>query len=323
MNLILFKSKTKMFCFLAITLLTIYEVFSYSFFIYFMKNNDAYYRAITFYFVFLILLTFFILSTWDIFKSEPGYLNTIENLDEEEESKIIDKTYRVIKKKNFFKNLINKKKSNWWRKKLGKDEIKDNLDKNMSKRDFAYYSSLTLRGLEQELENCYVENSNKRLYCFKCKIIKKERSYHCKTCQKCVGRLDHHCYIIGQCVGENNIQYFIRFTFFCFLVTFVICIDLLLFYYFFNSVRQYSSPLIDKMFFVLLLTSLFICFFSGMIFFNTLRNISRNITGIEDRNLYFEYRNPFSKGWKKNFQIVFDDLDIQSILLPSILKKIK
>lgn len=324
MNIISFQNKTKMFCFIAISLITIYEFFTYSFYVYFMMNNDAYYRALTLYSIFLISLTLFIISTWEIFKSEPGYLTAEKTLtDEEQKSIIIEKTYRVIKKKNFFKDLIKKRKSNWWRKIFRKEPLKDNLEMKISKNDFSYYQSLSLRDLEHELEICYVENSNKKLYCFKCEIIKNERSYHCSRCRKCVSKLDHHCFIIGQCVGEENIEFFLRFAFYCFLGTFVICFDEIIFYYFFNSVRKYGDYGIDKMFFILLLTSLFVCMFSGLIFFYTLRNISRNITGIEDRNIYFEYRNPFTKGLKKNFELVFKNLNLQNILLPTMLKKIK
>ena len=66
---------------------------------------------------------------------------------------------------------------------------------------------------------------------------------------------------------------------------------------------------------------LFSFIFSFVIFINTSRNLLRNITAIEDKNLYFEYKNPFRQKISKTIEQLGEEQNLK-IFVPNFLKKI-
>jgi palmitoyltransferase len=69
------------------------------------------------------------------------------------------------------------------------------------------------------------ERPQQTITCYKCGLLKNDRTHHCSVCGKCVIKMDHHCPWLNNCVGQNNHLYFYLFliylSFGCF--AFVVC----------------------------------------------------------------------------------------------------
>ncbi|CEF64857.1 Zinc finger, DHHC-type, palmitoyltransferase domain-containing protein [Strongyloides ratti] len=48
-------------------------------------------------------------------------------------------------------------------------------------------------------------------YCYRCMIVKPDRTHHCSNCNKCIIKFDHHCPWINNCVMFTNYKYFLLF----------------------------------------------------------------------------------------------------------------
>lgn len=67
----------------------------------------------------------------------------------------------------------------------------------------------------------------------------------------------------------------------------------LLYYFLDQKIKKFEFSFMSEIVIAIGVVVLFSFIFSFVIFVNTFRNLLRNITAIEDKNLYFEYKNPF------------------------------
>jgi palmitoyltransferase len=51
-------------------------------------------------------------------------------------------------------------------------------------------------------------------HCLICNDVKPARTHHCRACNRCVFRMDHHCPWVNNCLGNENLRYFLLFTFY-------------------------------------------------------------------------------------------------------------
>lgn len=135
------------------------------------------------------------------------------------------------------------------------------------------------------------ENEGKLQYCQVCKGYKPPRSHHCRTCKRCVMKMDHHCPWINTCCGHANHTSFLYFLFFapvgCLHAAIVIVITLC--YQLFWRAELYRYSVVPVAFgvnaFLLNLFALGLAFGTvvavGMLFYQQVRIILRNKTGIE------------------------------------------
>ena len=57
--------------------------------------------------------------------------------------------------------------------------------------------------------------------CKYCHIVKVCGTSHCSVCHKCVYMKDHHCIWFNQCIGQFNLKYFMLFSFYICLGSFI------------------------------------------------------------------------------------------------------
>ncbi|CAL8101142.1 unnamed protein product [Calicophoron daubneyi] len=67
----------------------------------------------------------------------------------------------------------------------------------------------------------YQDTLPKIIRCTKCLSIKPPRAHHCSVCHRCVRKMDHHCPWVNNCVGESNQKYFVLFTLYVCLQSFL------------------------------------------------------------------------------------------------------
>ena len=58
--------------------------------------------------------------------------------------------------------------------------------------------------------------------CHVCHMDQPPRSHHCKICNGCILKRDHHCFLVGTCIGHYNQRYFVVFTFYTALYSYVL-----------------------------------------------------------------------------------------------------
>ena len=84
---------------------------------------------------------------------------------------------------------------------------------------------------DRNLKRLFQENTKKLTsteYCYKCKIVKSERTRHCDDCDVCIEGHDHHCLWIGKCIGQSNTLHFHTFLGSTFLLALHIIISVLI-----------------------------------------------------------------------------------------------
>ena len=72
-----------------------------------------------------------------------------------------------------------------------------------------------------------------------------------------------------------------------------ILLHVILYYFLDKNIKKFEFKFMTEIVFAIGIIVIFSFIFSFTIFVNTIRNLFRNITAIEDKNLYFEYKNPF------------------------------
>ena len=286
-----------------------YWIYSFYYFIYITRSKPE-----ALHYIFFLLATvgliLLLISFYELTQSNPGYLQSENDKlvveDEEEQKEIKNSSYRHYNEIAFVKELIK-----------GKTNKTKTVEPRLEK-----FRLFDKQHLKKELEVLYVKSTQIRLFCFHCQHIKPLRAHHCSICNCCVERLDHHCLVVNKCIGKRNMIEFVRFLGYCLFACFIVFMNETIFYFGSHSLRNLNYTLFD--FYIIFNCGSCLLFFCllGLMFFSTFRNILRNITAIEDRNEYFEYKNPFDRGVKANFDIVFGELGILQILMPGLVYRL-
>lgn len=204
--------------------------------------------------------------------SDPGRLTKeqAEQLATEEDiSCIKSDTTTFTRKLNAAKRFLS----------LGGDSIPT---EQMDSELFAKFSRMSRKRIEKEMEAIYLEFIDKKLLCRKCGLVKPPRTHHCVTCGSCIRRMDHHCPWIANCVGEGNTRSFIQFTFYASFGLAVSGLYLLVFYVA-NPYKHYSIGY-DNIIKGVCFGSLMLALAIGFLCQYQFKNVTRNVTTIEDKN---------------------------------------
>ena len=144
--------------------------------------------------------------------------------------------------------------------------------------------------------------STKKTFCKKCNKYRPLRAHHCSTCKKCVMKLDHHCPWIFNCVGYNNQKIFFLFLLYaslgCTISFILLCtrifspdfsyalrhpkfkinVELNYWQIFVQTFLSLSEPL---MLIAGAALSFSVSISVGLLFWNQIYHLSRNITQVE------------------------------------------
>jgi palmitoyltransferase ZDHHC6 len=139
-----------------------------------------------------------------------------------------------------------------------------------------------------------VEDEARLQFCSVCNSYKAPRSHHCRKCKRCVLKMDHHCPWINTCCGHANHASFFWFLFYAPLgcIHAVIVLSFGLYraifrnYYIYYNVKEVPIVFLE-------VYGIIACMFAigmaigvtvavGILFFIQLKNIMRNMTGIEE-----------------------------------------
>lgn len=255
------------------------------------------------YIIFEILLTFgvimiFITYFFAVF-SDPGYNlpDDLELTNNEDFAKIKLNTENVKARITSCRKRIKK------------------IKKNKNSPDIENFQNTSKEQLENEINELYFNQLEKRTYCFKCENIKEIRTHHCKICNKCIRRMDHHCPWTGNCVGEDNIGYFIQFLFWA-STTILFFYILEFFFYIFGGVNFGEE--IERVFMIFnWVMGMLIGSAIFYLFHYQVKNTKINITTVEDFIKDAAKKKPFDKGWKKNLNEIFGkNYSLLNILFP-------
>ena len=242
-------------------------------------------------FAMMVEITFF----FAVF-TEPEYLNPYQRLftPEQEIKQIKEETKNAKEKIIELRRKVKNAKFN-----SGDVENNYNID---------------VTALEKEINNLYLQQLNKKTYCFTCDLVKPIRAHHCKTCKKCVLRMDHHCPWTGNCVGADNIRYFIQFLFYASFALFILFGIALAFYCF-----SASNPdsVVDIAIKANCIFSIIIGAAIGYLFIYQIKNARINLTTVEDNIEGASSIKPFDKGLVTNLEEVFGaGLKLKYVFLP-------
>ncbi|KMZ56043.1 hypothetical protein ZOSMA_9G01470 [Zostera marina] len=175
----------------------------------------------------------------------------------------------------------------------------------------------TMLNANVDISSSSTENSLR--LCATCKIIRPIRSKHCRTCNRCVEIFDHHCPLISNCVGKRNKRDFYVFIVLGTLALFdgaVIAVQRLRVGFGppFSMLWFHHLAVLNPGALAFLFIDIFLLIGATLMTISQTVQIAQNITTNEimnKRRYYYlktpegRYRNPFSRGFRKNITDFF------------------
>lgn len=233
----------------------------------------------------------------------PSLLN-----EENDEEKVRNETAKIKSRIELLKRLKHKKLS----------EVELAAHQDLKSLLNAGKKEISLR-----IDGLYLTMLQKPSWCFKCQVIRPPRTTHCPLCERCVVKRDHHCYVSGGCVGVDNFLRFIRVTGYVTICSFIVAFHIFCGYFRSQELRNSSTVIFDYALLINMgLAAIAVCGL-GLLFIVSVRNAMRNVTGVENRNMYIENKNPFVLAkLKENLQESLGTSSIHHILFPERMHKL-
>ena len=187
------------------------------------ENNNIIIIIHKFIFYIILFLTFY--SHLQTAQTNPGTINSDNNID------LLEFYYFI------YKDIISLR-----------EEYNLKYNGNKSKLNNKHYSSDEEEGMEikSEIGDQLKKIMSKKFgidltRCKSCYTVRPFDSHHCKVCHYCIIEQDHHCPWINNCIGIFNKKYFILFNFYAFIsVIYFSCI-----YYYYTVYYNYRHFIND------------------------------------------------------------------------------
>ena len=238
-----------------------------------VKNNTFYSltKYIYIFFYFMALLSFIM-----TYITEPGYVT------EENNEKFIY-LYKKTRKYSLERGRIYNRNHSFESDEdtnddLGTDELSSNDEQKFKEAQWQDKLYINCK----KYKNCL---KFKVKQCRQCHVVKVSGIVHCSICHKCVYMKDHHCIWFNQCIGQFNLKYFILFTFYLLLCSYLSLMKG--FYYliiknYMNIFAKYSIIKDVCLFIFLLLDTIYIIF--------TIKLLYDQYTNLDDFSIIYDYK---------------------------------
>lgn len=248
-----------------------------------------------------------ILSLKDFLSSPSKSLNKDQKSsllrDSGEQEKVRNETAKIKNRIELLKKLQKKQ--------LSEVELATNSD-------LKSLANAGRREIGLRIDGLYLSMLQNPSWCFNCQMIRPPRTTHCPLCDRCVVKRDHHCYVSGGCVGEDNFLKFVRVTGYVILFSSIFAFHLIIYYFRNRELRNSSTVIFDYFLLVNMGLAVLAASGLGLLFAVSIRNATRNVTGVENKNMYIESKNPFALSKiKENLAESFGTSNIERILLPN------
>ena len=191
--------------------------------------SKTYYKY--FHYTFLIFFINCLISSFQVYFTQPGFITEKTN----ETMLILYKISRKIARErsiiynNEHKNENNKINNN--------NDYEDDISDNEIEETYKFNKSKYQENLFNQCKENKEELGFNVYLCNKCYSIKVKGVHHCNECHKCVYNRDHHCGWFNNCIGQFNQKFFILFNIYLFISSFL---SLFIFFYFCIYYRFYN-----------------------------------------------------------------------------------